>query len=126
MVDIKAKPSIHTSQTAQTAPTTPLGQAVAIDLGRIPDITSADLHACLKRSGAARHAHKDIERHLDGGTKINRRDLEGMLSRAGVETTDVKTVLAWHAKHSTKAFSDDAITFLGAMDWTDVAAAHID
>lgn len=129
MVDIKAKPSIHTgqmAQTSQTAPTTPLGQAVAVDLGRIPDITTADLHACLKRSGAARHAQKDIERHLDGGTKISRRDLEGMLSRAGVETTDVKTVLAWHAKHSTKAFSDDAITFLGAMDWSDVAAAHID
>lgn len=131
MVDIKPKPILQNA-VAQSAQSAQLGQGVAIDLGKatslhhVPEISAADLQACLKRSGAARSAHKNIERHLGDGTKICRRDLEGMLARAGVETTDVKTVLAWHAKHSTKAFSDDAIHFLGAMDWSDVAAAHID
>jgi hypothetical protein len=121
MVDIKAKAGIQVGQTAGVKVPT-----VTLDFGRIPEISAADLQACLKRSGAARSAHADIQRHIDGGTKISRKDLEGMLARAGVETTDVKTVLAYHARHHDKAFSADAITFLNAMDWSDVAAAHVD
>jgi hypothetical protein len=121
MVDIKAKAGIQVNQTAGVKVPT-----VTLDFGRIPEISVADLQACLKRSGAARSAHADIQRHIDGGTKISRRDLEGMLARAGVETTDVKTVLAYHAHTHSHAFSADAITFMNAMDWTDVAAAHVD
>jgi hypothetical protein len=121
MVDIKAKSGIQVAQTPGVKIPT-----VTLDFGRIPEISLGDLQACLKRSGAARSAHADIQRHVDGGTKISRKDLEGMLARAGVETTDVKTVLAYHAREHAGAFSDDAITFLTAMDWTDVAAAHVD
>lgn len=121
MVDIKAKAGIQVTQTAGVKVPT-----VALDFGRIPEISAADLQACLKRSGAARSAHADLERHIAGGTTISRKDLEGMLARAGVETTDVKTVLAYHAHHHRHAFSADAITFMNAMDWSDVAAAHVD
>lgn len=121
MVEIKAKAGIQVAQTAGLKVPT-----VTLDFGRIPEISVADLQACLKRSGAARSAHADMQRYVDGGTKISRRDLEGMLARAGVETTDVKTVLAYHARHHGDAFSADALTFLNAMDWTDVSAAHVD
>jgi hypothetical protein len=49
-----------------------------------------------------------------------------MLSRAGVEGTDVKTVLAYHAKHTGRAFDEGALTFLASLDWSDVADAHIE
>ena len=123
MVDIKARPT--------TAPMP--GSAAAVGgtvrtaaLGHLPDISLADVNACLKRSGAARAVHADIRRHVDAGTCLSKQDLEGMLKRAGVETTDVKTVLAYHATENRSAFSSEALHFMAAMDWSDVAAAHVD
>ncbi len=103
-----------------------VAQKPSVDLSGIPDISFSDVSACLKRSGAARHVHDDIVKRSRSGSRIGRDELEGMLKRAGVETTDVKTVLAYHAKNTTHAFTDDAITFLAAMDWSDVAAAHVE
>jgi len=119
MVEIKARPNV--AQTAQTAPA-----GGGIDLGHIPEVSLADVNACLKRSGAARAVNDDIRKHVHGGTQLSRRDLEGMLKRAGVETTDVKTVLAWHCKENRAAFSEGALQLMATMDWTDVAAAHVD
>jgi len=115
-MEIKARISV--SQTA------PVGSGP--DLSSIPDVSMADVQACLKRSGVARGVHEDILKHSGDGSRISKRDLESMLARAGVETTDVKTVLAYHAKNTRRAFSDDAITFLAKMDWSDVAANHVD
>ena len=119
MVEIKARPNV--AQTAQTAPA-----GGGIDLGHIPEVYLTDVNACLKRSGAARAVHDDIRKHVHGGTQLSRRDLEGMLKRAGVETTDVKTVLAYHCKEHRAAFSEGALQLMATMDWTDVAAAHVD
>jgi hypothetical protein len=124
MVEIKspAGPRI-----APTTTTTLHLKGGAADLSAIPDVSLADVHACLKRSRKAAAVHDDIlGRVADGRGQLSRRDLEGMLARAGVETTDVKTVLAYHAKHTPAAFDDAALTFLSTLDFSDVAAAHIE
>jgi hypothetical protein len=118
MVEIKARPNLV--QTAQSV-------LPKLDLGGIPDVSLADVQRCLKRSHHAQKAHDDILKRVgDGQAKLSKRDIEGMLSRAGVETTDVKTVLAYHAKQSTSAFSSEALTFMKGLDWSDVADAHVD
>lgn len=118
MVEIKARPNIV--QTAQSV-------LPKLDLSGIPDVSMADVNQCLKRSHHARRAHEDILKRVgDGQAHLSKSDIEGMLSRAGVEKTDVKTVLAYHAKHSASAFDAGALQFLAKMDWSDVAAAHVD
>ena len=98
-----------------------------VDLSGIPDVSMADVQACLKRSRKAAAVHDDIlGRVADGKAQLSRRDLEGMLARAGVETTDVKTVLAWHAKHTPAAFDATALTFLSTLDFSDVRSALIE
>ena len=97
------------------------------DTSQIPDVSLADVSACIGRSKQARSAHEDIlKRVADGTGRLKRSDIESMLSRAGVEQTDVKTVLAYHAKHSASAFDDGALKFLNSLDWTDVSAAHVE
>jgi hypothetical protein len=109
-------------------PTTSVAPAARpVDLSSIPDVSLADVHGCLRRSKQASALHDDIlKRVADGKAPLSQRDVEGLLARAGVETTDVKTVLAYHAKHSTRAFDDGALRFLSTLDFSDVAAAHVE
>jgi hypothetical protein len=101
--------------------------AGAVDLKGIPDVSLADVHACIGRSKKAAAVHDDILRRVaDGSARLGKGDIEAMLARAGVEKTDVKTVLAYHARHSARAFDDGALKFLAAMDWSDVAAAGVE
>ncbi|HEY1101265.1 MAG TPA: hypothetical protein VGF99_20170 [Myxococcota bacterium] len=120
MIDIKQKPSFDAIRGVK--PT----DAKKIDLSSIPQVSLDDVNACLKRSGAARSVHEKILHHKANRSQISASDLEGMLARAGVEKTDVKTVLAYHAHHDADCFSHEALHFLAGLDWTDVAAAHID
>jgi hypothetical protein len=135
MVDVKnagPRPALSTTPTTSptTSPTTgptTLHLKGGPDLSKIPDVTLGDVQACLKRSRKAAAVHDDIlGRVADGRGQLSRRDLEGMLARAGVETTDVKTVLAYHAKHTPAAFDDGALTFLSTLDFSDVFDAHIE
>ncbi|MDP2341116.1 MAG: hypothetical protein Q8O67_09170 [Deltaproteobacteria bacterium] len=99
----------------------------AVDTSGIPDVSLSDVKSCLGRSGAARKVHETILENVANGTgRLHRSDIESMLSRAGVESTDVKTVLAYHAKHNHKAFDAGALKFLNTLDWSDVSAAHVD
>jgi hypothetical protein len=128
MVEIKnpTGPRIAPSTTATTATTT-AGKASGVDLSGIPDVSLGDVQRCLHRSKKAAALHDDIlQRVADGRSPLSQRDVEGLLARAGAETTDVKTVLAYHAKHSTRAFDDGALTFLSTLDFSDVAQAHVD
>ncbi len=98
-----------------------------VDTSAIPEVSLEDVTAALGRSKQARSANDDIlKRVADGSGRLNRADIESMLARAGVETTDVKMVLAYHARHSKTAFDDSALTFLCTLDWSDVSAAHVE
>jgi hypothetical protein len=125
MVEIKnpAGPRIAPAAT----PATSLPGKATIDLSSIPDVSVADVQRCLQRSKKAAALHDDIlKRVADGSAPLSQRDVEGLLARAGAETTDVKTLLAYHAKHSGRAFDDGALRFLSTLDFSDVAAAHVD
>jgi hypothetical protein len=117
MIDIKQKQGVTRAVPTVAAP----------DVSQIPQVSLADVQACLKRSGAARDAHATLERHRSEGTQLSAADLQGLLKRAGVETTDVKKVLAYHCHTHRNCFSHDALRFMATLDWSDVAAsAHID
>ncbi|MBM4281944.1 MAG: hypothetical protein FJ137_14690 [Deltaproteobacteria bacterium] len=119
MVEIKS-PGLRA-----TTPVTPAARPV--DLSSIPDVSLADVGGCLRRSKQAAALHDDLlKRVADGSAPLSQRDVEGLLARAGAETTDVKTVLAYHAKHSTRAFDDGALRLLSTLDFSDVAAAHVE
>jgi hypothetical protein len=123
MVEIKnpAGPRIAPSTT------TALPGKASIDLSSIPDVSLVDVQRCLHRSKKAAALHEDIlKRVADGSAPLSQRDVEGLLARAGAESTDVKTVLAYHAKHSARAFDDGALRFLSTLDFSDVASAHVD
>lgn len=125
MIDVKGKSPIPTSATSQAAHTVRLTGAV--DISGIPDVSLADVASVCRRSKKAAAVHDDIlKRVADGSARLGKGDIEAMLARAGVEKTEVKTVLAYHAKHSTKAFDDGALTFLASMDFSDVSAAHVE
>ena len=122
MVEIKNPAGPRIAPSTAAAPGKP-----PVDLSSIPDVSMADVQRCLHRSKKAAAVHEDIlKRVADGSAPLSRRDVEGLLARAGVETTDVKTVLAYHAKHSARAFDDGALRFLSALDFSDVASAHVD
>ena len=103
-----------------------VGAGAGVDTSGIPDISLADVQKCLGRSRAARDVNATIESVAKGTGHLRRSDIESMLARAGVESTDVKTVLAYHAKHSSKCFDAGALKFLATLDWSDVSAAHVD
>ena len=119
MIDIKHKPTLSSTRLGGI-------EGRAVDPSGIPEVSLQDVEACLKRSGAARSVHDTILKHKANHSQISASDLEGILSRAGVERTDVKSVLAYHAHHDGECFSPDAFKLLQAIDWTDVAAAHIE
>ena len=120
MIDIKQKPAITTPPLSLSENTR------GVDLSGISEVSFGDVQAVLKRSGAARSVHAQLESHRANTSQISSSDIEGILARAGVEGTDVKTVLAWHVHHHCECFSADALQFMASMDWTDVAAAHIE
>ncbi len=120
MIDIKQKPSIHSPRVSS------LSEARGVDLSGIAQVSFDDVQAVLKRSGAARSVHAQLESHRANTSQISASDLEGILARAGVERTDVKTVLAYHVHHHCECFSTGALKLLSTLDWSDVAAAHID
>lgn len=103
------------------------GFETGVGVGAIPEVSYADINACLRRSSAARGANDDILKSVaNGSERLHRKDLESMLARAGLEQTDVKTVLAYHAAHTPHAFDAGALKFLHTLDWSDVSAAHVD
>jgi hypothetical protein len=131
MVEIKnpAGPRVAPSTTPHTATTatTAVPGKANVDLSAIPDVSLADVQRCLHRSKKATALHEDIlKRVADGRSPLSQRDVEGLLARAGVETTDVKTVLAYHAKHTSRAFDEGALRFLSTLDFSDVASAHVE
>lgn len=94
-----------------------------VDLSGIPKVSAEQLDGCLRRSHKARAVHNDILKKVaDGNGHFSRHDIEGMLQRAGVEKTDVKTVLAYHVHENPGCFDHGALQFLAKMDWSDVAA----
>lgn len=122
-MEIKGKGQTPTAIQATQA--TPLTSTP--NLSGIPQVSLDDVKRCIGRSQKAAHLHEDIlKRVADGRGGITKRDLEGMLSRAGVETTDVKTVLAYHAHHHHQVFDKGALDFMRTLDWSDVSAAHVD
>jgi len=121
MIDIKQKPTI-----ASHGPSTIEPSSRGVDLSGIPAVSFGDVQAVLKRSGAARSVHAQLESHRANKSQISSSDIEGILARAGVERTEVKTVLAYHAHHHCECFGADALKLLSSLDWTDVAAAHIE
>ncbi len=125
MVDLKNPAGLRPASTIPTM--APGRSAGAADLSGLPDVSLADVRGCLHRSKKAAALHDDLLRRVaDGRSPLSQRDVEGLLARAGAETTDVKTVLAYHAKHSTRAFDDGALRFLATLDFSDVAAAHVE
>lgn len=120
MIDIKQKPTIHSTRLSS------MSEARGVDLSGIPQVSFGDVQAVLKRSGAARSVHAQLESHRANKSPISSSDIEGILARAGVERTDVKTVLAYHVHHHCECFSTDALTLLSSLDWSDVAAAHVE
>lgn len=119
-MDVKKNKPLPAFVTATPTP-------AAVDLSGIPEVSADALQACLRRSKKAAGVHDDIlNRVADGTARLSRGDIEGMLARAGVEKTDVKTVLAYHAKHSTTAFDEGALKFLASLDFSDVAGAHLE
>ena len=106
--------------------TFPSAASVGAVISGIPEVSEAALQGCLRRSKKAAAAHDEILKRVDSGVKLSQSDLEGMLARAGVEKTDVKTVIAYHAKHTTKCFDDAALKFLSSLDWKDVSDAHVE
>lgn len=97
-----------------------------VSTSNIPEVSEAALQGCLRRSKKAVAVHEDILKRVDSGVQLSQGDLEGMLARAGVEKTEVKTVIAYHAKHHRKCFDDGALQFLNSLDWKDVADAHVE
>ncbi len=97
-----------------------------VSTSNIPEVSDAALASCLRRSKKAVEVHETILKRVDSGVQLSQGDLEGMLARAGVEKTDVKTVIAYHAKHHGKCFDDGALTFLNSLDWKDVGQAHVE
>jgi hypothetical protein len=125
MVDVKSLPGPR----LVPLPGTPSPGAAAgpVDPASIPDVTLADVERCLGRSKKAADAHARILRCQDGTSRpLTKADVESLLARAGVESTEVKTVLAYHARHTTAAFDATALAFLASLDFSDVASAHVD
>ena len=119
MIDIKQKPTIQSARVGGI-------EGRRVDLSGIPEVSFQDVQACLKRSGAARSVHEKLEQHKANRSQISASDIEGILARAGVEKTDVKTVLAYHVHTNCDCFSTDALKLLQTLDWTDVSAAHVE
>lgn len=95
------------------------------DLSGIPVISAEQLQGCLRRSHKARAVHEDIlSRVADGKSHLSKGDIEGMLHRAGVETTEVKTVLAYHVHEHPHCFDHSALEFLATLDFSDVGGSE--
>jgi hypothetical protein len=91
-----------------------------------PAVAMADVEAVLARSAKAREAHATICSCAHSGERLDGRAVEDMLVRAGAEQSDVKVVLAHHARATPSAFTDDGIRFLNKLDWSDIGTAFID
>lgn len=97
-----------------------------VSLNNIPEVSEVALQGCLRRSKRAVEVNDQIQKHVDSGVQLSQKDLEGMLSRAGVEKTDVKTVIAYHAHKHRRCFDDSALKFLSKMDFSDVSAGLVE
>jgi hypothetical protein len=91
-----------------------------------PQVAIGDVQAVLARSAVARDAHEVIQRCAHGGHRLDGAEVQSLLDRAGKETPDVKMVLAYHAKATPQAFSEDGIRFLNKLDWSDIGSAFVD
>ncbi len=108
-------------------------ESIAVPAG-VPQFSTEDIEAAVKRSRIAFKVREEIQEHVDRGTVLSRGDVASMLRRAhgknGKPDVHAAAVVAYYARHHPRCFAKDAgplvTEYLKAVDKNEWARLKAD